>query len=131
MKRTLQSPVLIAAALVAWLAFLPGTAGAQQYPTGPIRILVGFGPGSVLDILARVVGKHMEKELGQAIVVENRLGNGSMIAAEAAESYRAEVVRVLAVVDREQGASQIFQQRGYPFTPLFSIGELLPAGERG
>jgi len=57
-------------------------------------------------------------------------GESALIAAEAAESYRAEVVRVLAVVDREQGASQIFQQRGYPFTPLFSIGELLPA-ERG
>lgn len=57
-------------------------------------------------------------------------GESALIAAEAAESYRAEVVRVLAVVDREQGASQIFQQRGYPFTALFSIGELLPA-ERG
>jgi len=57
-------------------------------------------------------------------------GESSLIAAEAAESYRAQVVRVLAVVDREQGASQVFQQRGYPFTPLFSIGELLPA-QRG
>ena len=57
-------------------------------------------------------------------------GESALIAAEAAESYKAEVVRVLAVVDREQGASQIFQQRGYPFTALFSIGELLPA-ERG
>jgi orotate phosphoribosyltransferase len=57
-------------------------------------------------------------------------GESALIAAEAAESYRAEIVRVLAVVDREQGASQIFQQHGYPFTPLFSIGELLPA-ERG
>src|SRR6267378_2650463 len=54
-------------------------------------------------------------------------GESALIAAEAAESYKAEVVRVLAVVDREQGASQIFQQRGYPFTALFSIGELLPA----
>jgi len=36
---------------------------------------------------------------------------------------QAEVVRVLAVVDREQGAQQIFQQRGYP-SPLFSIGDL-------
>ena len=44
-----------------------------------------------------------------------------------AESYKAEVVRVLAVVDRGQGAGQIFQQRGYPFTPLFSIAELMPA----
>jgi orotate phosphoribosyltransferase len=57
-------------------------------------------------------------------------GESALVAAEAAESYKAEVVRVLAVVDRGQGASQIFQQRGFPFTPLFSIGELLPA-ERG
>jgi orotate phosphoribosyltransferase len=57
-------------------------------------------------------------------------GESALIAAEAAESYKAQVVRVLTVVDRGQGASQIFQQRDYPFTPLFSIGELLPA-ERG
>jgi orotate phosphoribosyltransferase len=57
-------------------------------------------------------------------------GESVVIAAEAAESYKAQVVRVLAVVDRGQGAAQIFQQRGLPFTPLFSIGELLPA-ERG
>jgi orotate phosphoribosyltransferase len=57
-------------------------------------------------------------------------GESSLIAAEAAESYKAQVVRVVAVVDREQGASQIFQQRGFPFRALFSIGELLPA-ERG
>ena len=57
-------------------------------------------------------------------------GESSLIAAEAAESYKAEVVRVLAVVDRGQGATQIFQQRGYPFTSLFSIGDLIPV-ERG
>src|SRR5262245_54646614 len=57
-------------------------------------------------------------------------GESALIAVEAAESYKAEIVRVLAVVDREQGASQIFQQRGLPFSALFSIGELLPA-ERG
>ena len=57
-------------------------------------------------------------------------GESSLIAAEAAESYKAEVVRVLAVVDRGQGAGQSFQQRGLPFTALFSIGELLPV-ERG
>jgi orotate phosphoribosyltransferase len=57
-------------------------------------------------------------------------GESALIAAEAAESYKAEVVRVLAVVDRAQGATQIFQQRGYPFTALFTIGDLLPA-ERG
>jgi len=54
-------------------------------------------------------------------------GESALFAAEAAESYKAEVVRVLAVVDRGQGAGQIFQQRGYPFTSLFSISDLLPA----
>ncbi|MFN8589773.1 MAG: orotate phosphoribosyltransferase [Candidatus Eisenbacteria bacterium] len=56
-------------------------------------------------------------------------GESALIAAEAAESYKAEVVRVLAVVDRGQGAPQIFSQRGYNFTPLFGIGDLLPASK--
>jgi tripartite-type tricarboxylate transporter receptor subunit TctC len=55
---------------------------AQTYPTQPIRVLIGFGPGSAADILARLVGKQMEVSLGQPIVVENRPGNSSMIAAE-------------------------------------------------
>ena len=61
-----------------------GTASvmAQTYPAQPIRVIVGFGPGSAADILARLVGKQMEAGLGQPIIVENRPGNSSMIAAE-------------------------------------------------
>jgi tripartite-type tricarboxylate transporter receptor subunit TctC len=71
------------AALAFCLAFPCATsATAQNYPSGPIRILVGFGPGSTADTLARLVGKHMEQKFGQAVVVENRPGNSSMIAAE-------------------------------------------------
>jgi tripartite-type tricarboxylate transporter receptor subunit TctC len=55
---------------------------AQTYPTQPVRILIGFGPGSAADILARLVGKQMEAGLGQPIIIENRPGNSSMIAAE-------------------------------------------------
>src|SRR5712672_379641 len=55
---------------------------ADAYPTQPIKILIGFGPGSAADILARLVGKQMEANLGRPIVVENRPGNSSMIAAE-------------------------------------------------
>src|SRR6266478_1188370 len=61
-----------------------GTAAvtAQTYPAQPIKVILGFGPGSAADILARLVGKQMEVSLRQPIVVENRPGNSSMIAAE-------------------------------------------------
>jgi tripartite-type tricarboxylate transporter receptor subunit TctC len=61
-----------------------GTASvmAQAYPAQPIKVIIGFGPGSAADILARLVGKQMEVSLRQPIVVENRPGNSSMIAAE-------------------------------------------------
>jgi len=70
--------ILLAAALSA--ATVPAL--AQTYPSSPIRILVGFGPGSTADTLARLVGKHMEHSFGQPVVVENRPGNSSMIAAD-------------------------------------------------
>src|SRR5450631_1586797 len=55
---------------------------AQTWPAQPIKVVVGFGPGSAADLLARLVAKQMEAGLGQPIVVENRPGNSSMIAAE-------------------------------------------------
>jgi tripartite-type tricarboxylate transporter receptor subunit TctC len=66
------------------MSLLAGSASAmaQSWPAQPIKIVIGFGPGSAADILARLVGKRMEAALGQPIVVENRPGNSSMIAAE-------------------------------------------------
>jgi orotate phosphoribosyltransferase len=55
-------------------------------------------------------------------------GESARVAAEAAESYKAQVVRIVTVVDRNQGAAQVFQQRGYPFTALFAVNDLMPAG---
>jgi tripartite-type tricarboxylate transporter receptor subunit TctC len=82
MTRTLQATMLATLGAALSLLLGPGQAVAQQYPTRPIRILVGFGPGSSADVMARVVGKQMEEKLGQPVVVENRPGNSSMTAAD-------------------------------------------------
>ncbi len=57
-------------------------ARAQDFPTRPIRVIVGFGAGSGADITARVVGARVSEILGQQIVVENKTGAGSSIGAD-------------------------------------------------
>jgi len=56
---------------------------AQPYPTRPVRLIVGFPPGGVGDILSRLIGQWLSERLGQTFVVENRAGAASNIATEA------------------------------------------------
>ena len=58
------------------------TAMAQQWPARPIRLVIGFAPGGAADIVARTVGESLSKVLGQPVIVENRAGAGSSIAAD-------------------------------------------------
>jgi tripartite-type tricarboxylate transporter receptor subunit TctC len=62
------------------LPALSRVASALDYPTRPVRIVVGFGPGSAFDILARLIGQWLSERLGQPFVVENRSGAGGTIA---------------------------------------------------
>jgi tripartite-type tricarboxylate transporter receptor subunit TctC len=57
-------------------------AWAQTYPSRPIHIIVGFTPGAAADVTARVLGESMGPLIGQQIVVENKPGGGSSIAAD-------------------------------------------------
>jgi tripartite-type tricarboxylate transporter receptor subunit TctC len=57
-------------------------AHAQTYPVRPIKLVVGFAPGGAADTVARAYGDHLSRALGQPIVIENRAGAGSSIAAE-------------------------------------------------
>jgi tripartite-type tricarboxylate transporter receptor subunit TctC len=58
------------------------SAQADDYPTRPIRIIVGYPPGTASDITVRVVGAKLAKLLNGSVVIENRPGNGSNTAAE-------------------------------------------------
>ena len=70
----------IAAALLVCAAAL-SSARAQDYPNAPIHLISGFPAGTTADISARVVGAKMGQILGQQVVIENKLGAGSSIAA--------------------------------------------------
>jgi tripartite-type tricarboxylate transporter receptor subunit TctC len=65
------------------LAFCCATAGAQSYPTKPVRFIVSFPPGGSSDLIARAIAPFMSNRLGQPVVVENRPGAGGMIGVDA------------------------------------------------
>ncbi len=71
-----------ASAAVCLGLLLPLGVGAAEFPTQPIRILVGASAGGTTDTMARGIGAEMTNLLGQPIVVENRPGAGGNIAAE-------------------------------------------------
>jgi hypothetical protein len=58
-------------------------AGAQQYPSQPIKIIVSLAPGGVADIVARAFAAKLGEQ-GKQVVVENRTGGGGIIGADAA-----------------------------------------------
>ena len=65
------------------LPFAPHVARAQTYPTRPVRIVVPITAGGANDIVARSIGQHLSKRLGQPFVIENRPGAGGNIGVEA------------------------------------------------
>lgn len=77
-----MKPILvrIAAALIA--AGSAAQAIAQAWPARPLRLVVGFAPGGAADYVARSLADPLGRVLGQAVVVENRAGAGSSIAAD-------------------------------------------------
>lgn len=66
-------------ALLAMLAFVAPLAGAQEYPTKPVRFIVPYAPGGSSDIIARLYGQRLSETLGQQFVVDNRPGAGGTV----------------------------------------------------
>src|SRR5215470_2896733 len=85
--RLLGRGLLAMAALVAAVVAAPA-AGAQDYPTRAVKIIVPFPAGGSADVLPRIVGEWLSRKWGQPVVIENRPGAGGNIGAELV--YKAE-----------------------------------------
>jgi len=83
MKNIARRTLLRWTAATAALPLAPRLSQAQNFPARPIRMIVGFAAGSGLDVYARLIAQAMAERLGQNIAVENRLGAGGNVAAEA------------------------------------------------
>jgi tripartite-type tricarboxylate transporter receptor subunit TctC len=93
---------------MAWgiLSLSHGLAWAQEFPSKPVHVLVGFAAGGPTDILARLVGERLSQIWQQPVVVENHAGAGGMIALEAvtrapADGYTVGVLNLNHVVAQE------------------------------
>jgi len=68
---------------------------AQNFPAGPVRLLIGYPPGGSADFIARVAAEEIAKDLGVAVLVENKPGAGTTIASDAVAKARADGHTVL------------------------------------
>ena len=84
MKNLMLARLLWSIAAAGSLIFGAPAQAQTSYPDRPIRIIIGFGPGSGTDILARLIGEELRAALGQPFVIDNRPGASAQIAATAA-----------------------------------------------
>ncbi len=105
--------ILRRAALAAAIAALPMAAGAQSYPTKPVRILVGFAPGGGTDIMARTVAAKLSESLKQQFVVENRPGANANLAAKMAADAPADGYTVLFMSVAHIMSKPVYKNLGY------------------
>src|SRR5207245_9525588 len=73
---------LLAGAVIGGILSLTVPAGAQEYPSKPIHLIVGFAAGGGNDIIARVFGQKLSESLGQPVIVENKPGGGAIVATD-------------------------------------------------
>jgi tripartite-type tricarboxylate transporter receptor subunit TctC len=79
-----MSGLLRTAVCIALMAF-PTIAPAQNYPIGPVKVVVPIPAGGVTDVMARVISQRLQEMWGQTVIVENRPGGNSGVGAQAVE----------------------------------------------
>jgi tripartite-type tricarboxylate transporter receptor subunit TctC len=104
--------------LAAGAATLPAVsrlAWAQAYPTRPVRILVGFGPGGPTDVIARIMAQWLSERLGQPFVIENRPGAGTNLATEAVVRAAPDGYTLLASTSSNSWNAALYENLSFDF----------------
>ena len=102
-----------AACLVAAISFVATGVFAQTYPTKPIRVIVGFGPGGVGDLTCRVVAQKLSTQLGQQVLVENRPGAAQIVAADAVAKAAPDGYTLLLMSNGNAVSASLFKSLPY------------------
>ncbi|MGE0747139.1 MAG: Bug family tripartite tricarboxylate transporter substrate binding protein [Rhodospirillales bacterium] len=73
----------LAVAATLLLAAIAAPAAAQDYPTKPVRVLIGFAPGGPADLIGRVLVDHLSRAMGQPFIIESKSGAAGVVAGQA------------------------------------------------
>lgn len=105
-----------------------GSASADNYPSKPIRFLVGYAPGGGTDIMARTVAAKLTEALGQQVLVDNRPGANANLAAEIASKATPDGYTVMFISVSHAISKPLYKKLGYDlvrdFTPLINISSV-------
>ena len=113
--KLLRRSFLQLAAGAAALPTLTRRATADNYPTRPVHMIVGFPPGSAPDIIARLAGQWLSERLGQQFVIENRPGAGSNIGTEAVVRSSPDGYTILAATVTNAVNATLYQDLNFDF----------------
>jgi len=91
-------------------------AQAQDYPSRPIKLLIHTPPGSLVDVLGRLVGQELSQRLGQSIVADNRTGAATMIAVEQLNHSPPDGYTLM--INTSEATMQPFLKKSYRYDPI-------------
>jgi tripartite-type tricarboxylate transporter receptor subunit TctC len=122
----MHNRLIVALALVA-AACAPAGALAQPYPAKPVKVVVGYTPGGSNDVLARVVGKHLQDTWKQSFIVENKPGASGQIGAEAGAKAPPDGY-TLVVIPNDVLTVQPHMYSKFPFDPIADVQPIATLG---
>lgn len=116
----MQRLLLFPFACLCTLALFMSSASAQEYPTKPIRMLIGFSPGGGTDVLARTLASKLSIQLGQPVVPENRPGASGIVAAQLAATSPADGYTMMFATSSVLAINAVMHSK-LPYDPVKSF----------